>query len=204
MKSLTGIRRRSMMLPFMLFPICIAPFLAAFAAEVDYVDASKCKLCHNKTSEGAQYNVWKQMRHAHAFETLLGERAITVAKERGLQAPPSESMECLQCHLTAYDVKTKSHPPQLKKESGVQCGSCHGPGATHMEDGKKLRMDKDADVDISANILRPDKNTCVVCHNDRNPTWDPKKYTLDSGEKAGFDFEQAFSIINHNNPKKAR
>lgn len=180
----------------------IGPALAATEAEPTYVESNKCKLCHNKPDEGAQYNVWKEMRHAQAFETLLGDRAIAVAKEQGVQALPSEAMECLQCHVTGYDVKTKSHPSQLKKESGVQCATCHGPGSAHMEDGKKLRMDQDADVDVSANILRPDRNTCVTCHNEKNPTWNPDKYTLESGDKAGFDFEQAVAIIEHRNPKK--
>lgn len=41
-------------------------------------------------------------------------------------------------------------------------------------------------------------------HNDENPTWDPEKYTLKDGTKAGFDYEQAVKVIAHKNPLKAK
>lgn len=172
-------------------------------SELTYVASKQCKLCHNKPGEGQQYAAWQAARHSHAFETLLGESALAIAREKGLPMPPSESADCLKCHVTGYDFETKTHPEQLRLEDGVQCGSCHGPGSGHMADGKVLRMNKDADIDVLANIIRPDVNTCLTCHNAENPSWDPAKYTLESGETAGFDFDQAWTIIMHANPKKS-
>ena len=66
-----------------------------------YIGASKCKTCHKKELIGNQYGAWEKSGHAKAFETLKGERAIAVAKEKGIAGPPSEAAECLKCHATA-------------------------------------------------------------------------------------------------------
>ena len=172
--------------------------------KLTYISSNKCKLCHNKPGEGQQYATWQSMGHAHAFETLLSENALSIAKEKGLSVPPSESADCLKCHVTGYDVEKKMHPAQLRMEDGIQCDSCHGPGSAHMADGKTLRMNKDADIDVLANLIHPDANTCVTCHNPESPTWNPARYVLESGEKNGFNFDEAVKIISHMNPKKAK
>lgn len=181
----------------------VSTTLAQEKAELEFVSANKCKLCHNKPAEGAQWTKWKAMKHANAFEVLSSERALEVAKKTGLNTPPSESSECLQCHVTGYDFETKTLAKGLKMADGVQCDSCHGRGSGHLIDGKALRMNKGAGLDVMANLVLPDANTCVKCHNDRNPTWNPEKYALPSGEKVGFDFAQAFVEIAHSNPLKA-
>ena len=70
-------------------------------ADAKYVGASKCKTCHKKELIGNQYGAWEKSGHAKAFETLKGEKAIAVAKEKGIAGPPSEAAECLKCHATA-------------------------------------------------------------------------------------------------------
>ena len=167
-----------------------------------YVDSKQCKLCHNKPGEGRQYAVWKELKHSQAYQTLLSDEAKEIASSKGLDVPPSEAAECLRCHVTGYDVETKSRPEQLTLTDGIHCDTCHGPGSGHMADGKILRTNKEADIDVMANLLLPDKSTCVQCHNAESPSWNPEKYTLESGEKTGFDFEQAAAIIAHKNPKK--
>ena len=169
----------------------------------EYVSSKQCKLCHNKPDEGAQYAAWESAQHSRAFETLLSDEALVIAKEKALAEPPSESASCLRCHVTGYDPVTKAPPEKLRMEDGVQCDSCHGPGSAHMADGKVLRMNKDADIDVMANLVMPGEKTCVACHNADNPTWDPERYVNDSGETSGFDFDQAFKIISHTNPKKS-
>lgn len=181
----------------------VASAFAAEQSELEFVPANQCKLCHNKPAEGAQWTKWKAMKHSDAFKVLSSDRALEVAKKAGLDTPPSESSECLKCHVTGYDVETKTLAKKMKMADGVQCDTCHGRGSGHMIDGKALRMDKDAAIDVMANLLRPDVNTCMKCHNDQNPTWNPERYTLPSGEKAGFDFDQAFAEIAHSNPLKA-
>lgn len=169
---------------------------------LEHVSSQQCKLCHNKPHDGEQYAVWKSNKHSQAYETLFEKRALKFAEERGLEVPPSESASCLKCHVTGYDEATETYPAQLNIEDGVQCGSCHGPGSAHLADGKVLRMNKDAIIDLKANLIEPNEALCVTCHNPESPPWNPEKFTLESGEKVGFDFKQTLAIISHPNPNK--
>ena len=172
------------------------------APKHDYVGTMQCKMCHNKPDEGKQYSVWKLAKHAGAYRVLLGDKAKEVAQAQGLGTLPHQSPECLKCHVTGYDSKLKKHPMKIKKEEGVSCESCHGPASSHLKDGKAIRMKKDTTINVLDNLVKPDVKTCVQCHNDGNPTWDPEKYTLEDGSKVGFDFKQAAKVITHKNPKK--
>jgi hypothetical protein len=194
-------------LVFVLPLVALVAFVSQFAVAQDadgkeYVGTTQCKVCHNKKSEGAQYDVWKSMKHSEAFELLKSDAALEVAKARGMSEKPSESAQCLKCHVTSYDPETQSIHPKISMEDGVGCESCHGPASAHLDDGKKLMMKKGEGIDVLANIVRPDASTCTQCHNEENPNWDPEKYTLENGEKVGFDFEQAYAIIAHPNPEK--
>ena len=187
----------------------VPPAAATPAAEVaapkhTFEGTKQCKLCHNKADEGQQYDTWKKMRHARAYTVLLGDRAKAIAVEQGLEVPPHESPSCLKCHVTGYDVKTKKFSVKAQKTEGVQCESCHGPASDHLADGKSILMKKDTTINVLDNIIRPTVKTCIQCHNDENPTWDPEKYTLEDGTKAGFDFKQAAKIVAHKNPKKEK
>ena len=175
----------------------------AAAEDADYVSNAKCKMCHNKKAQGEQWNAWKAMKHAGAFASLSSDQAKEYAVEAGLTTPPSESPECLRCHVTGYDADSKAFHPALNKEHGIQCESCHGPASNHLPFGKKYLTKRDnIPDDAERNIVRPDVSACVKCHNDESPAWDPEKYTLGDGTKAGFDFEQAFAQIAHLNPEK--
>ena len=81
----------------------------------DYIGHMKCKMCHNKAELGKIHDVWKKMKHANAMKALETDEAKAVAKEKGLEKPPAESPECLQCHMTAYNPKTKKVPAPLEK-----------------------------------------------------------------------------------------
>jgi len=168
----------------------------------EYVSNKQCKLCHNKKAQGEVWNKWQAMKHAQAFKTLLGDEAKAIAKERGLEKPPSEEPECLRCHVTAYNVKEKAFHEKLKKEDGVQCESCHGAASLHVADGKKSKMGKDKSVDMSAHISQPDAKMCTGCHNEDSGKYDPERYTLEDGTKTGFDFKQAWKKIAHGFPKE--
>jgi len=147
-----------------------------------YVGANKCKTCHKKL--GDQYAIWKKSGHAKAYEALLSDKAIAIAKEKGIAGPPSKSADCLGCHSTAAGLSPKDFEGKpLVDTDGVQCESCHGPGS----DYKKKKVMEDRDKAIAAGLVMPDEKTCTKCHNDKSPTWDP----------AGFDFEQAKKKISH-------
>ncbi len=174
----------------------------AAAEEFQYVGVKKCKSCHKKELIGDQYGKWEEQKHAKAFETLKGDKALEVAKAAGISGPPSEAEECLKCHATAFGLK----PEQLVKgkaldlKDGVQCETCHGPGSKY----KKKKTMADHDKSVAAGLIEPDAELCKQCHNDESPTWDAEKYTLADGSKAGFDFDQASEEIAHMIPEDVK
>jgi len=187
--------------------VCVAALgFRALAQEpkADYVGNSTCKVCHNKPAEGKQWDVWKSKPHAQAYQVLLEDKALAIAKEKGLEKPPSESPECLRCHVTAYNRETGELPAKIKKEDGVQCESCHGAGSLHQKDGQQVLLKKDTTIDIAAHLVKPDEKLCTTCHNSDSPSWNPEQYTLEDGTKVGFDFKQASKKIEHPNPLKKK
>ena len=176
---------------------------SAFAQEATYVGNGQCKICHNKKEEGEQWTKWKAMTHAKAFETLSTDAAKAAAQKKGVAKPPAEAPECLKCHVTAFDAAKGAAPEKIVKEDGIQCESCHGPASLHTADGKKFKSG-DKTVVMSAHIVRPDEKTCVKCHNEESASWNPERYTLPDGKKAGFDFKQAVAKIEHLNPLKKK
>jgi len=192
--------------------IAVSVLLAVVGAQAedgkkpDYIGADSCKLCHNKKPEGEQFNVWKSMKHAHAFESLKSDAAKKIAAERGLAKPPHEAPECVKCHVTGYNLETMEAPDKIKPELGVQCETCHGPAGDHLPDGQAVMFKKKTveEVDWQANLMKIEEKLCLQCHNEESPTWNPEQFTKEDGTKVGFDFEQAKAQIAHPNPTKAK
>ncbi len=176
------------------------------AQDAEYIGQDQCKVCHNKKPEGAQWTVWKDMKHAHAFEALQSDAAKKIATERGLTVPPHEAPECVKCHVTGYDLATESIPKKIKAEDSVQCETCHGPGSNHLADGRDVMFKKKTadEIDWTAHLMAVEEETCRKCHNEESPTWNTEQFTKEDGSKVGFDFEQAKAIIAHPNPTKAK
>lgn len=183
--------------------VALAFSASAFAQGATYLGESECKVCHSKADTGDQYNKWKASKHATAFEALKSPKALEVAKAKGLTKPPSESPECLKCHVTAFDAASGKAPDKIKPEMGIQCEACHGAGSLHKEEGKKKMFKKDDTAKTAETMPKLDAKTCDKCHNKDNPTYDPNRYTKKDGTKVDFDYEQAYAKITHPNPKKA-
>ena len=95
----------------------------------------QCKDCHEDA-----YAVWEKSKHAKAFQTLI---------DKGRQFNP----DCLVCHTTRFEEKGGfTVTAQQKDLRNVQCESCHGDSAAHMED---------PDVHFKT---KPGVETCVKCH----------------------------------------
>ncbi|MBI1320245.1 MAG: hypothetical protein GC168_15065 [Candidatus Hydrogenedens sp.] len=173
------------------------------AKDWTYVGQGQCKVCHNGPKEGAQWDKWHNALHAHALELLETDAAKEAAVKAGLTTPPAESPECLKCHVTGYDPVAKAAPAKITPADGVQCESCHGPASEHLKDAKVLKFTpaKISEIDILAHQLVPTEETCRGCHNDSSPTWKADRYTLENGEKVGFDFKQAWAKIAHDHPE---
>jgi hypothetical protein len=166
----------------------------AAAQDAKYVGAKKCKTCHKKELIGDQYGAWQKAKHSKAYKTLKGDKALEVAKKVGLSGAPSESADCLKCHVTAYgeDPAMFDKNP-LAVEDGVQCESCHGPGSLY----KKKKTMANHDKSVAAGMWEPGKNEkiCTKCHNDKSPTWDAAK---------GFDYEKRKEEIAHAIPEDVK
>lgn len=163
----------------------------------DYVSHNTCKLCHNQTEHGTQWDIWAASAHARAYETLFNEESQRIAREMGLDEPAHEAAQCLRCHVTAYDPQRDAPPAPLRIEDGVQCESCHGPGSRHVPAARRRWMQGDTTAQIQGTIQRPDQRTCVRCHRSQSPTWDPERFTLPDGSTSPFHYPTAFEMIEH-------
>jgi hypothetical protein len=159
-----------------------------------YEGVKVCKLCHMKRSIGSQYKAWTKQKHAKAFETLKSEEAKKVAEKAGVTEAPDKAPQCLKCHVTAYGLPKDRYGEGYSMEEGVECEQCHGPGQhfAEPENGKHAAEGQ----------IHPTVEVCKKCHNPENPTWNPEEYTLENGNKVGFDFKLAFEKIAHPIPKE--
>ena len=173
--------------------------MTAYAEETvekkpEYVGVAKCKMCHNSEKKGAQYKKWSAASHAKAFEVLATAEAKAVASKLGI-ADAQKSGKCLKCHSTTYAFTESVVAAKVKVEEGVGCESCHGPGSKY----KSMAAMKDHDKSVAAGLINP-KTACVKCHNADAPSWKADRYTTKDGKKVGFDFEQAWKKVEHDNP----
>ncbi|RMF56350.1 MAG: cytochrome C554 [Calditrichaeota bacterium] len=158
-------------------------------AAFKYGGVATCKACHLTKKSGAQYKVWKASPHAKAFATLKSEKALVIAKKRGID-DPSKSEKCVKCHVTAFGVDAKLKGPKLTEEEGVSCEACHGPGSAY----RKRKVMKDIFAGKvqgeKYGLVIPDEKVCVKCHNEESPTFKT------------FNFKEMSAKIAHPVPKK--
>jgi hypothetical protein len=163
----------------------------------NYISMKACVICHKKDETGNQYGKWQEGPHSKAYETLASPEAREVAAKLGIDHPQT-SGKCLKCHSTAYHWTEEMKTEKVTVEDGVTCQSCHGPGANYK--GKETMSARD--TAIAGGLIYPATQSCTLCHNEGNPTWDPERYTTKDGKKVGFDVEQAFEKIKHPRPKE--
>ena len=157
----------------------------AQAAAHAYVGVKGCGICHKSEKSGNQLGIWQKSKHAEAYTTLTTPAANDIAKAKGITTPAAQSPACLKCHAIAGDAKADV-------KDGVQCESCHGPGA----DYKSLTVMKDQAKSVAAGLrLYKDKaameKQCRTCHNEMSPT-----------TFKAFNFDERWAKIQHPVPKK--
>jgi len=180
-----------------LFPVISMIFLFVFtsavsvtAQEHNYVGVKKCGMCHKKDKTGNQLKIWKESKHAKAYETLKTEEADKIAMEKyGKKAV--EADECLKCHVTGHGLDAARFEKSFKIENGVQCENCHGPGKDYKK--KKIMQDHAKSVENGlveyANEAAIEKQ-CKTCHNEESPTYKE------------FNFKEMWAKIKHPIPTK--
>ena len=150
-----------------------------FAQDFEYIGAAKCKMCHNKSTTGAQYKLWAAGPHAKAMKTLAGEESLAYAKEHGI-ADPTKEASCLKCHSTAGSIDPDLNAG-VKATEGVSCETCHGPGSKY----KSNSIMKDRAKSLANGMIIPDENTCKACHNEESPHF------------KGFNYDEYLKKIAH-------
>lgn len=132
---------------------CVFLFLGGTtltAQDYEYIGAAKCKMCHNKTSTGAQYKIWAAGPHAKAMDLLVGDE----------KTDPN----CIKCHST-YGGVDEDLIATLKISEGVSCESCHGPGSGYKSNSTMKSREKS----IAKGMIVPTEATCRECHNEESP-----------------------------------
>lgn len=163
---------------------------AAAAVKFDYVGVKKCAMCHKNVAKGGQFQQWEKSAHAHALATLQGEKAKTIATEKKLAKPASESPECLKCHVTAFPVMANLATAKVTLEEGVSCESCHGPGSGYSPMNVMKELVAGTKEPKAVGLTLPDAATCQRCHNAESPTF------------KGFKFEEMAAKIAHPDPTR--
>ena len=73
-----------------------------------------------------EYTHWVSLeKHSKAYEVLLRERSLVMAKNLKMPEAPAQSERCLVCHAMYAPKELQGAKYQL--EDGVSCEACHGP-----------------------------------------------------------------------------
>jgi RecJ-like exonuclease len=161
-----------------------------FAAEPNkYVGKKSCMPCHTVAKAGKQAEIWKNSKHAEAYNTLTTPKALEIAKAKGI-ANPTEAKECLECHTLGKTIAADLCDSKFDIKDGVQCESCHGAGSNY----KSMPIMKDHAKSVEAGMTEYKdeasiEKMCKSCHNEKSPTFKP------------FEFKERWEKIKHPVPK---
>jgi len=163
--------------------LCMVFIAGSSLTAQDYIGSAKCKMCHNKSTTGAQYKVWAAGPHAKSWDALNSEKGKAYADKHGI-ADPAKDPKCISCHTT-YGSIDQNLNASLKLQEGVSCESCHGPGSMY----KSASVMKDQAKSIAKGLIVPDEKLCAKCHTDN-------KYH----DQKPFVYAEALKQIAHPNP----
>jgi len=170
----------------------LSPLVQPVHAAPRYVGADKCKICHNHKDQVNQYEIWSNSGHAKAYATLATDAAKVLAAKAGVKGDPQKAAECLECHVTGFELDTSNFAETFVRENGVQCEACHGPGsnykATSIMSTTKYASSREEQhkLALNAGLIMLDEKTCLKCHNKRSPAF------------TGFVFKDYYDRIKHN------
>ena len=172
---------------YFLLMIFLLPITSIFSQSGNtYVGAETCGMCHKTEKQGSQLSIWQNSAHSKAFETLKTDTANQIAMEKGFKEPAAETWECLKCHVTGYNLDAAMLGAKFKIEDGVQCETCHGPGADYKS--KKIMENKEEAIANGLMVPTNIEEFCITCHNAESPTY------------VEFNFEAMWDKIKHQVP----
>ena len=141
-----------------------------------HVGIFACAECHKGPDKGYQFSKWRMSAHQRAFAVLATEKAYQIAKEQGIQGPPSRSESCLKCHATTHCDPAGGQEDTYSIYEGVGCEACHGAGSRHAEQARRANPQTPGLKDVT-------KQTCLGCH--------------ENAHGKPFDYEQSLARIAH-------
>jgi hypothetical protein len=156
------------------------------APKPQYLGAEACKLCHTRKTVGGQFKIWKEEKHAKAFEVLATPQAKEVGAKQGV-ADPQKDPKCLKCHVTGFGLPEERYAKTYKASEGITCEACHGAAGLYVDEEKHTKENAKSD---KFGLVHPDEKTCRTCHNPESPSYKE------------FDYQKFFDQIKHPVPKK--
>lgn len=141
-----------------------------------YIGSAACRECHGAAAADP-YVPWLRSRHASAYWRLATDWARELAGRRphlrDLESPLTDE-RCLLCHTSAALDPDALLARGYRREEGVGCEACHGPGSLYANPEAMA----DRERFLAAGGVVPDERTCRRCHRDRErfdfATWWPK------------------------------
>jgi YVTN family beta-propeller protein len=152
-------------------PLLISPF--------KFTGVMACATCHAGPKFNFQFSQWRMSRHARAYAELATERGWEMAQAEGVTGDPQKAEQCLKCHATGAGIEATSLLAGFHLTDGVQCESCHGPGADYSPEAVML----DRAAARAKGLREVNAQTCVPCH--------------EKAHGKTFDYEMAVKQIAH-------
>lgn len=121
------------------------------SSDTDFVGARACAACHDGEEGNYLFSGWRLTGHANAWAVLSGPRGRRIAADEGVAGDPARAGICLGCHSTG--AWSSMLGPGFDPTLGVQCESCHGPGADHA-----------TAKTAAARPATPNQQICERCH----------------------------------------
>src|SRR5262245_54719792 len=144
-------------------------------APAKFLGAASCSAsaCHGGSGpRGArlsEYTTWiAHDPHARAYDSLLEEPSLAIAKRLGIPAAHQETL-CLKCHALP-EYQPGAMTPRFRVEDGVGCESCHGPAQRWVNEHYRQSWRAKPTAEKTALGMRDTKSlaaraqACVRCH----------------------------------------
>jgi YVTN family beta-propeller protein len=156
-----------------------SPASPKVASPHSYTGVMACAACHTGPKFNFQFSKWRLSPHAQAYAALATEKGREIARAEGVKGNPQQADQCLKCHATGAGIDTASLGKGFHLTDGVQCESCHGPGADYSPEAVML----DKATAAAKGLLPVNAETCAPCH--------------EKAHGKPFDYEAALKQIAH-------